>query len=137
MNRGLDRDLFSVDVNKFFAVNKTTAEGTFALETNDKDVSLGLSEILLQVMEDAAGIAHPRAGENGAGSFELIEFFRVLRGDARDKPFGSKWSHAARLQVQNFFLVEVRVLEENLCGLNGHRAVQIDRKWPDALLMEQ
>src|ERR1043166_4676853 len=58
----LHGDFFAMDAHQLRAFNQSPSKRIVALVSHDQNVSVRLPEVLLEVMENAAGVAHPRAG---------------------------------------------------------------------------
>ena len=76
----LHRHLFAEDFHRLVPVHEPAAQRAFALVAYDHHGRVRLPKPVLEVMQNAPGIAHARAGHDEARTRSVVELHRILRG---------------------------------------------------------
>ena len=73
MNGGVPRNLLAEDAHPFRAIHQPPAERALRLEAGDQYAALGASQVVAQMVLDAAGIAHAARGNDDGAGANLVE----------------------------------------------------------------
>ena len=63
-DRGPHLDLLAMDLDRWGAIFKEASEGARGLEADQQDGGIGLEQVVLEMMADAAGLAHAARRDN-------------------------------------------------------------------------
>jgi len=77
---GPDGDLLAEELHRRDAVDEPPAQAAFRLEAHEDHGTLRPPQVVLQVVADAAGVAHAGGGNDDAGGLVLIEGPGFLAG---------------------------------------------------------
>jgi len=81
MNLGAYYNLFTVNTHPRLAFHQASAQGPVSLVAHDHDMGFFAPKIMLEVMQDAPGVAHSRSRHNEADAFVIVNFPGLLRRD--------------------------------------------------------
>ncbi len=82
MDGGFHGDSLAKNANLLRAIDQCPAYSITSLVADDQHGGLRLPQVVSQMMQNAAGIAHPSPGENHAGPFYIVERARLCSRDA-------------------------------------------------------
>jgi len=134
---GADVVGFAEDIDFAVTAAEFPAEGMFGAVADEEDGGGGVGDVVLEVVEDAAGFAHARGGDDDEGAFEAIE------------PFGIPGlaDHGEAIEAEGVafleeFFVDVgveafRVEAEDFGGADGEGAVDVDGHVRNAVFAEE
>ena len=123
---GFDGDGFAEDGDFLATFDELAAEGPLALVADNDDPRFGSPEVLFEVMENPAGVAHPGSGEDEAGAGEIVEGAGLIGGSGEMEGGDIAERGMVLAQLEGFFVVEFRVGRVEASGLDGHGAVEVD-----------
>src|SRR3954463_3520518 len=72
-------NFFAVNADHFLAFHQPPTERAVALIADDEDMSVRFPKIPFEMMKNATGIAHARAGHNEAGTYLIVNLHGILR----------------------------------------------------------
>lgn len=119
------------------AIDEATAERIFTLIADEHDAGFGAPEVLFEVMEDATGVAHAGAGHDEAGSWEIVEGAGLIGGGGEVEGRDISEGMVIEVKCEGLGVVEVGMGFVEAGGLDGHGAVEIDRKGADGAGVEE
>jgi hypothetical protein len=128
---GFDGDFVAEDGDEFMAVDEATAERVLTLITDEQDAGFGAPEVLFKVMEDATGVAHAGAGHDEAGTWEIVEGTGLVGGGGEVESRNISEGMMIEVKREGLGVIEVGMGLVEAGGLDGHGAVEIDRKGAD------
>src|ERR1700685_2512347 len=82
-------------------------------------------------MQNTPAGHHAAGRNNDARIFGIVDLLRILRRGSKSKTRPLKWRPILADQLARVIAVLLRMLNENLDRLNGHRAVAIHRDLRD------
>lgn len=125
---------FAEDIDFAVTAAEFPSKGMFGAVAHEEDGGRGVGDVVLEVVEDAAGFAHARGGDDDEGACESVESFGIL-GLA---------DHGEVIEAEGVafleeFLVDVgveafRVEAEDFGGIDGEGTVDVDRDVRNAVL---
>ena len=79
MNVGFNGDPFAKNGHHLFAVHQLTSESSVALISDDQNVTSRPPQIIPEVMQNSACVAHTRSGQDQQRTHLLVDPFGFLR----------------------------------------------------------
>ena len=79
---GGDADVFAKELDLLRALDDLAAERALGLIADEEDGGLFAPEVVLQMVADAAGVAHAAGGEDDLGRLIEVDGLALLGGDA-------------------------------------------------------
>ena len=134
---GAQAHRFTKDVDFGLLVDDLAAEGMFSLEAGDQDGVAGVFDVVLEVVEDAAKLAHARGGDDDARRPEIVE--RLGFGNVLDiaELAESEGLLPVRGETGGFFVVEFGAIPEDFGDSDGQRTIDEDGDAGDTPLLDE
>ena len=124
---GFDGDLLTKNPDRLCAINQRAAEGTPGLVPDKNDRGILAPEIMLEMMADPAGFAHPAGGDDDLAVRVFVELAGFV-GGLREMQIVEIQRMIAAFEVGTGFVIKaVGVFLEHLGRGDRQRAIDIDR----------
>src|SRR5687768_12184926 len=75
---GAHLDLFALDAHALGSVGQEPAERAGSLEACEEDGGVGLPQVVLEMVANAARLAHAAGGDDGVEAGKTVQGFRLL-----------------------------------------------------------
>ena len=129
INAGVDLNRLAEQLDLLGAVHQTAAQRAVALIAHKQHGAFLAPQVVLQVVTDAAGIAHAAGGDDHLGLLVHIQGLGIVRGDRQAQVGAGDGVDALLEQLQGFLIgALVGVLLEHIGGFHGQGAVHVHRE---------
>jgi len=115
-----------VDPNLGFAVDQRPAECARRLEADDEHVAFRPRQVVLEVMQHASAIGHPRTRDDDGAAAHVVDGARLVHGLRQLEVRQRRQAAKTRAQARGRLVETIRMSPVDLAGRNGHRAVEKD-----------